>query len=230
MNFFYSAGAMSYGNGWFWHKSFNFPKFPIVTKTITLNRKIGYPFAVVRMGNTIYNHIGLHNFGVYKFLMFAKSELNNSVIISIAGTDDEIEEMIAIISQERSEKIIGIELNFSCPNVKNVQNRAIPRCDFPLTLKLNHKQDPYDYDLSRIKSIRVNTVPCRFGGLSGEKAQAYNWRFIKKFNHDGLNIAGCSFLSKKDIRYLREYCGCTEFGVGSLMLINPKLVETLSLI
>ena len=224
MIFFYSSGSMAYGNGWWWHKYFNFPHFPRVTKTITANNKIGMPFAIFRAGNTIFNKMSLPNKGI----MWWINSTNHSPIttVSIAGTDDEIENMVYQLNI-MSYYIPSIELNFSCPNVKSYENKRIPHSTIPLYLKLNHTQDPYKYDLNMINGIRVNSVPCIFGGMSGRAAQKYNWNFIKKFNYEGLNVAGSSFLSINDILFLKEYCGCSEIGIGSTILLKPSLIESL---
>jgi len=55
----------------------------------------------------------------------------------------------------------------------------------------------------------------------------YNWPKIKIYNYQGLNVAGCSVTSINDIKYLEEYCGCKEIGIGSIILTNPRFVEGL---
>ena len=234
MNYFYSAGVMGYGNGRFWHKKYNFPKFPIVTKTLTIKPKIGCPFAIIKSGNTIWNKVSLHNIGIKKWYSIERFHTND-VIISIAGTDLEIANMVTFINVLQIKGVInfigtlqvkGIELNFSCPNVRSFKNKNIPSSRLPLYLKLNYLQDPYDYDLDKIMGIRLNAVPKFFGGISGKMARQYNWPWIKKFNKEGLNVAGCSCNIVSDIKYMEDI-GCREVGLGSIVLTNPKLVESL---
>lgn len=230
MKFFYSAGAMGYGNGWAWHRFYKFPNLPVVTKSLTITKKVGYPFAIIKIGDSIYNRVKLHNIGLYSWIDWFKRTLdfnNTKITISIAGYDDEIEEMVKTINWLKLENIFGIELNYSCPNVKGFKNKKIPYSTIPLHLKLNCGQNPHDYDLFKIRSIRVNSVPCFFGGKSGKAAQKDNWEFIRRFNKEGLHISGSSFLSHNDIKYLEEYCGCEEIGIGSTILIKPKLIEEL---
>lgn len=222
MDFFYSASVLGYGKGRFWHKFFNFPKLPFVTKSITINPIKGRPWAVIRWGQSVYNNVRLHNVG---FSEWRQHHYCSSAIVSLTGCDYEIEWMV---EQLENLDIAGIELNFSCPNVTSFRNQQIPKSIHPIYLKLSHKHDPDQYDLSRVKGIRLNSVRqnCGWAG-SGEIAQKNNWQFIKRFQKDGLNIAGCSFTTYDDLKYLDEYLGCTEVGIGSAILINPRLIESI---
>lgn len=224
MNYFYSASVMGYGSGRFWHSKFSFPNFTRVTKTITLQSRIGTPFAVIKHDNSVWNRVGLHNIGFYKF--FSKAGLlkdTGNITISLAGFDYEIEHMVGILN-DSAMLFSGVELNFSCPNVKDHKNRSIPISKCPVYIKLNYLQDPYEYSLDNISGIRLNSVPKWCGGVSGKAAQKYNWGFIDKFVKEGLNVAGCSFTSMGDLKRLEDL-GCTEVGIGSAILTNPKLVE-----
>lgn len=224
MKYFYSAGVMGYGNGRFWHKKYNFPNFTSVTKTLTVKSNIGCPFAVIKIGNTTWNKVSLHNIGFWEWF-FKYYFYKENIVVSLAGTDLEIDNMTSYI--EHSDRHVkGVEFNFSCPNVKSFKNRKIPTTNLPLYLKLNHLQDPYSYDLDKIAGIRLNSIPKFFGGISGKMAQQYNWPWIEKFNKEGLNVAGCSCNTMDDIKHM-ENLGCKEIGLGSIVLTNPSLVETL---
>lgn len=222
MDYFYSAGVMGYGDGRFWHKKYNFPNFARVTKTLTIKPKLGCPFAVVKLNNTVWNRVALHNIGIQKWYYTYCFHVKN-IIVSIAGTDLEIAKMVNFINMM---DVKGIELNFSCPNINPFDNRNIPFTNLPLYLKLNCLQDPYNYDLDRVTGIRLNSVPKFFGGISGKMAQKYNWPLIEKFNKEGLNVVGCSCNTMDDIKHM-ENLGCKETGLGSIVLTNPHLVETL---
>jgi dihydroorotate dehydrogenase len=224
MNYFYSAGVMGYGEGRFWHKYYNFPDFPRVTKTLTYVSRIGCPFAVVRLGNTIWNKVSLSNMGLGTWAIFRGSNNRKHTTVSIAGPDIDITCMMSLLNKL---PFSGIELNFSCPNVKSFKNKEIPASNKPLYLKLNHLQDPYDYDLDKITGVRLNSVPKFFGGISGKMAQKYNWPWIKKFNKEGLDVAGCSCNTMDDIKYMEDI-GCKEIGLGSIVLTNPKLIKRLN--
>ena len=226
MKFFYSAGVKGYGlKNRLIHKYYNLPTLPAVTKTITHNKKQGYPFAILKFGETVWNKVSLHNCGFYNWcLKYYKEELFQNIIVSIAGTDTEIAIMVDFLE---GAKIKGIELNFSCPNVKSYNNIEMPKTHHNLYLKLNHTQDPYKYNLDQIKSIRVNSIPTKFGGLSGKSAQKKNWKFIEKFNKEGLNVAGASCLNFNDFKKMEDI-GCKEIGLGTITLINPKVIESIT--
>lgn len=228
MNFFYQAGAMGYhGEGYLWHKlfGFKFPEFPITSKTITLKKKRGIPFAILKFGDTVWNRNGLHNPGFNTWCWDHNRDNDGVDILSLHGTDDEIQYMCDEI--KGYDNLRGIELNYSCPNVSSGKNKRIPNTRFPLYLKLNCKQDPYYYDLNEIRRIHLNSVPKYFGGVSGEAARKENWAFIRKFINEGLNVAGCSFNKKEHISYMKECLGCTYIGIGSVMITNPRLVTQL---
>ncbi len=237
MKFFYSASVMGYGDGRWWHKYYNFPDFPRVTKTLTFKPKTGIPFAVLKFRDTVWNKIGLHNIG---YLNWFYNIYNNwcynfdrrrRITVSLSGTDDEIERMLSVLDLFCDE-FAGIELNFSCSNVKNNKNKQVPytelmkRLKCPLYLKLGCHQDPYAYDLNNVTGIRLNSIPWITGALSGKAARKGNWAFIEQFNKEGLNVAGCSFTDTQHLNQLRDL-GCTEVGIGSVILTNPKLVEQL---
>jgi dihydroorotate dehydrogenase len=224
MEFFYQSGAMGYGGeGYLWHKvrRYNFPDFPVVTKTITLNKKIGLPFAVIKWKDSVWNHVSLHNPG---FPEWSKKYYRHGLILSVYGSDMEIQEMC---DKCTNYNLKGIELNYSCPNVRSKNNRKMPNTKFPLYLKINCRQDPHQYDLDRIERVHINTIPKFFGGVSGEVAKKENWAFIKKFSGEGINIAGCSFNDTMDLKYIKYVLDCKAVGIGSVMLTNPELVERL---
>jgi len=233
MKFFYSASTMGYGHGYRWHNKYNFPNFPRVTRTLTWDKRGGIPFAILKYRNSVWNKVSLPNIGFWNWMLdytfydglTQYNDLSN-ITVSIAGNDLQIKNMIDHI-EESDLGIGGIELNFSCPNVKSFNNREIPKTKYSLYLKLNCNQDPYEYDLDNVSGIRLNSVPGKFlGGWSGKVAQLKNWKFIENFNYQGLNIAGCSFTNLDDIKLLSDM-GCTECGIGSVILTNPIFVELL---
>jgi dihydroorotate dehydrogenase len=224
VKFFYSASVMRYGFGYKWHDKYEFPNFSRVTRTLTWNDKIGVPFAILKNNDSVWNRVGLHNIGIYGWLENYIPGPN--IIVSFAGFDWQIKNMIALFETLEMD-IGGIELNFSCPNVKGFNNKEIPKTKYPLYLKLNHLQDPFKYDLNSIKEIRMNSVPGKyFGGWSGKRAQKENWQSIERHNSYGLQVAGCSVTSYDDIKRLEDK-GCKSIGLGSIVLTDPKFVESL---
>jgi hypothetical protein len=226
MKYFYSAGAVGYGSGWWWHRFFSFPVLPFVTKTLTLYQKKGNKYLIIPdFRGSIYNKVGLDNIGIHSFIGKYKCS-STPRTISIAGPDEYIKRMMDLIDLflPKEDKI---ELNFSCPNVESFKNRWIPKTNRDLYLKLNCTQSPYSYNLSNIKGICFNSVPMKFCAGSGKIAQKKNWKFIKILNRHGLNVAGCSAQNFEDVKILEDM-GCTEIGIGSAMLTNPFFVETLS--
>jgi dihydroorotate dehydrogenase len=234
MKYFYSAGAMGYGKGWWWHRFFNFPKLPFVTKTLTLYQNKGNKYLVIPdFRGSIYNKVGLDNIGMYAFIgdfgmynftgEYRRSKTPRT--ISLAGPDEYILKMITLIDLFLP-KNDNIELNFSCPNVESFENKWVPKTSRDVYLKLNWTQNPYNYDLYRVKGIRLNSIPMKFCGGSGKIAQEKNWAFISKYNKEGLNVAGCSAQNFEDVKILEDM-GCTEIGIGSAILTHPFFVEKL---
>jgi dihydroorotate dehydrogenase len=225
MKYFYSAGAMGYGEKYWWHKFFDFPKLDFVTKTLTLYPKKGNKYLIIpNFRGSIYNKVGLDNIGIYSFIgKYKYSEIPRT--ISIAGPDEYIKKMIDLIDLFFHKKD-SIELNFSCPNVESFENNWIPKTNRDVYLKLNWTQNPYDYDLDSVKGIRLNSIPLKFCAGSGKIVQEKNWEFIRRYNKEGLNVAGCSAQNFDDVKILKNI-GCKEIGIGSAMLTHPRFVEKL---
>jgi len=222
--FFYSASVMGYGFGRKWHKYYNFQGFPRVTKSLTSSKRTGLPFAVIPTKNSVWNRVGLHNMGLEEWITAYRDYDLSGVIVSIHGGITEVVCMATLFLNKL--KIAGIEVNASCPNAKNYTFPVLPITHHPLYLKLSHKQDPYLYDLDKVSGIRMNSVDVGFGAMSGKYAQEKNWAFIKKFNKEGLNVAGCSITSHDDIKRMEDV-GCEEIGLGAVVLTDPKFVEGL---
>jgi len=228
MEYFYSASVMKYGLQYgkeycrWWHRFYNFPKYPFVTKTLTLSANTGTPWKVFKWGNSVYNSVGLDNIGIGAWMVDYAGN-NPDAIVSLFGNDDQIAIMVDMLSHV---KIRGIELNFSCPNIPYQRNRHIPISNHPIYLKLGYNSDPWVYDLDKVKGIRLNSVKSRNGtewAVSGEKAKEKNWWAIETLIRSGINVAGCSFQTIDDLKALKNL-GCEEIGIGSIMLTNPSLI------
>ena len=96
------------------------PVGAVVTKTITLNSKIGNPQPRIYEGPSyLINSIGLENQGVDRFVDFYNDEYGEigfPVIVSISGNS--VDEFVTIARKLNSiDGLLGLELNLSCPNV-----------------------------------------------------------------------------------------------------------------
>jgi dihydroorotate dehydrogenase (NAD+) catalytic subunit len=94
----------------------------IVTKTITLEPKLGnLQPRIAEVSSGMLNTIGLQNIGVKAFIKEPLEKLNNigvPIIVSVAGISiKEYVEVVKILSIQTA--ISAIELNLSCPNLKN---------------------------------------------------------------------------------------------------------------
>lgn len=219
--FYYAAGSMGYGDGWLWHRllGLKFPKFPITTKTITLRKRMGTPFLFMPLGYSFWNRMSLPNMGIENWIKAHRWGSLSDIVVSIAGADDDIEYMAMMLDKLN---LYGLELNYSCPNVHDFQNKRIPASRHRIFIKLNYRQNPLDYDLANVSKISVNSVPYAFGGLSGKMAQGCNWDFIKKYAKD-FPISGCSWRTEEDLRILSEM-GCKSFDIGTVIFSNLQLV------
>ncbi|MEE9315500.1 MAG: tRNA-dihydrouridine synthase, partial [bacterium] len=92
----------------------------IVAKTITLKPRLGNdPPRIVETASGVLNSIGLQNVGIDAFinekLPFFR-EYDVPLIVSIAG--ETTDEYVQLAKTLQGEKITGLELNLSCPNIK----------------------------------------------------------------------------------------------------------------
>lgn len=232
MDFIYAAGAKGfYGEGYFYHRFFDFPDFPFVTKTITFNPKRGCPFCVLMVGKSVINRIKLYNKGFQHWCAnYARKCGSHNTISIYPESENELDLMIYFLKYRVfPTKPVKVEVNLSCPNIGNVKNISItPISDIDIWLKLRYDQNPFDYISSpyHIKGIRLNAVPSIMGGISGERAKEKNWSFIERYSKL-FNVSGCSWNSEDDLKYLKDM-GCKEISIGSVMLTNPHLVEKLN--
>jgi dihydroorotate dehydrogenase (NAD+) catalytic subunit len=141
-----------------------------VTKTITLHKRDGncQP-RIFEVERGLINRIGLQNGGVENFVedkisLFTKR--GTPLIVSIAG--ESIEEFceVALILQKKTSRLIaGLELNVSCPNVRdgtvfgndpqllyNLVRSLKLEIDFPIIVKLT----PNVTDISKIAKAAEN--------------------------------------------------------------------------
>ena len=90
---------------------------------------------------------------------------------------------------------------------------------------INYHDDLDRYYNEGFRQFHVsNTLPTKFGGLSGPELKPYtqrNIQYIRDFYKDTIIIAGGGIRSVKDIKYYKAY-GADHFSVSSLCF-NPIL-------
>lgn len=108
----------------------------ITTKSFSLNKKHGNP--APRLWETaagLLNSIGLQNEGIDFFIdnqLEAVKKLGAEIILSIFGQDLEEFKKVALKLKAIKSELLAIELNFSCPNVKE---GGMAFCVFPGQIK-----------------------------------------------------------------------------------------------
>lgn len=148
-----ASGTFGYGEEY--SKFFDLGKLGgVVTKSITLNPKTGHPpVRTCETASGMLNCIGLENVGVNRFikdkLPFLK-KFNTRIIVNIAGSS--VEEYIEVVEKlNRAQNIDMLEVNISCPNVKeggivfgcdtklayNCVKRVKEKSRFPIMVKLS---------------------------------------------------------------------------------------------
>src|SRR5208283_2320485 len=94
----------------------------IIPKTVTLHPRVGNPPArIFETPSGMINSIGIENPGIDAFITDKLPALKNigvPLIISISGQDEE--EWVGLMGKLNTQTgIAGVELNLSCPNLKN---------------------------------------------------------------------------------------------------------------
>ena len=175
------------------------------------------------------NKIGLRNPGIdYAIRTYKKGE-----IISIAIME---KKDIKLISEKIPDDM-DIELNVSCPNTdKHLINSGLklflnekrkwciiklPPIYFKNELDRFYKEGFRQFHIS-------NTLPVKYGGLSGPSLIPYNVeniKYIRSFYKDSIIIAGGGIRHIKNIN-LYEELGANHFSVSSICF-NPILFANL---
>lgn len=169
------------------------------------------------------NKIGLRNPGIdYAIKTYKQGE-----IISIAIMEEkEIKPIVEKIPED-----MDIELNVSCPNTdKHMINKGLKvflnkkRKWCIIKLPPLHYQEDFDrYYNEGFRQFHIsNTLPTKYGGLSGPMIKPYTERnidYIRKFYPKCVIIAGGGIRSMKDIRDYKFH-GATHFSISSLCF-NP---------
>ena len=146
----------------------------IVAKTITLKPRLGNePPRMVETASGVLNSIGLQNVGIDAFinekLPFFR-EYDVPLIVSIAG--ETTDEYVQLAKTLQGEKITGLELNLSCPNIKydrklmfaqdaQATHQVVSRVRKATSLPLMVKLSPNVTDIASIAKV------CEEAGADG---------------------------------------------------------------
>ncbi len=146
----------------------------IVAKTITLKPRLGNePPRMVETASGVLNSIGLQNVGIDAFinekLPFFR-EYDVPLIVSIAG--ETTDEYVQLAKTLQGEKITGLELNLSCPNIKydrklmfaqnpQATHQVVSRVKKATSLPLMVKLSPNVMDIASIAKV------CEEAGADG---------------------------------------------------------------
>jgi dihydroorotate dehydrogenase (NAD+) catalytic subunit len=91
----------------------------LVTKSLSKEPWDGYPNpTIIGLGNGYLNAVGLSNPGAPYFAKMLSSNQNIPIIVSLVGSIPE--DFTFMIKQFENVKILGYELNLSCPHVEKV--------------------------------------------------------------------------------------------------------------
>lgn len=119
----------------------------IATKGITIEKRLGNDGErIFEVQNGLINRIGLENVGISAFIrdkLPILRQKNIDFLLNIAGSTIEDYEKLAIIAQENSIK--AIEVNVSCPNVKQgcLEFGLNPNSLFELVRKIRKNYDGF---------------------------------------------------------------------------------------
>lgn len=260
--FMVASGALAFdGRGWPWEWPLRWtgllrPElFTVVTKTLTRHPRRGnlrwsHPWSVVKKINPpgILNAVGLTNKGIDWWLREIAPRIpeNYKIIVSIEA--DEEKEMLEMIRMLEGQRIVGIELNLSCPNTASSDGKTTEKIlslclaaekttSFPLIAKLSFAHDYLTIakNLKMTQAIAINSIPWsalfpnrtspleRFGGggISGKLIQPYSWKMLREIaSSSKIPVIGPSVWDYEDIQKIFDL-GARAVSFGSVFLCHP---------
>lgn len=274
--FMTASGALAFdGRGWPWEWPLRWiglidpTCFTLVTKTLTRRPRRGnlrwtHPWSVVKgispspasltpdkVGEGIVNAIGLTNRGIEWWIKKVAPRIppHYKTVVSIEAEEEkETVEMIQMLSAQK--KIVGIELNLSCPNTPTADQRSIEKIlsicrkaseysPFPLIAKLSYTH-PYSFiakslEGSNVQAISINSIPwqalfpdrpsplARFGGggVSGKIIQPTTWKMVEEIAKTSkIPVIGPSVWDYEDIQKIFDR-GAKAVSFGSIFVSYP---------
>jgi len=264
--FIAASGALAYdGRGWPWEWPLRWAGlidpglFTVVTKTLTRHPRRGNlrwynPLRCIRpLPAGAVNAVGLTNPGIEWWCREVAPTIAKKryrLIVSLEAEEEKgLSEMIGMVEKVRSDNLVAIELNASCPNTfkegERSTSRTIALCHaakkmtaLPLLLKIGVTHDPLT--LARelpqiIEAFQINSVPwsiafpqkvsplSRFGGggVSGRIAQKWTWKVAGELAAAGpIPVVGPSPWDYEDIGELFRL-GAKAISFGSVFLWHP---------
>jgi hypothetical protein len=255
LEFVVASGALGWdGRGWWWerplyHLGLLLPDlFTVTTKTITDYPRKGTRYKCLPLYGGVWNNIGLANPGFDWWVDKVAPRLDPKIPLLVSlypSSLDFIKEACLTLSEYES--IRGVELNFSCPNVKpfhlnTIQGflRNFKYLRLPVVLKLNAEQvliygsKEFGQFIDSIKetvaAISLNSVPvsllkgCFFktGAISGRRIADINWLVADKIREFGFdNVIYPSVWSYKDVVNVIDVCKAKAVSFGSVHLLHP---------
>lgn len=259
-----ASGALGFdGKGWFWEQPSRWlgkidpSLFTIVTKTLTRwpikgNLSMWHPWTCVKLlKGGVVNAVGLTNPGFdYWFEHIApKIDFTKSKIV-VSIMSDSIEDLVYMVGKLNELAIVGIEINWSCPNVKghNPKNSHLviagtlsvaEASKHPVLIKVGvtHDVETIIYAVREVaEAVNINSIPwpvvypgvtsplAQFGsggGVSGQVAQELNWELVDRIVKINLvPVIGPSIWTQLDLHFLRNR-RVDAFAFGSLFLRHP---------
>jgi len=252
-----ASGTLAYTDAY--SPYINFSKLgAIVTKAVTFDPRAGNPPPrLMETEKGIINHVGLQNKGVKYFLEKELTLLTSHavpIIVNIAGSTEEEYLNIVKLLSPYSQQISGIEVNVSCPNVKegclafgespSIINKLVSSLrkatEIPLIIKLtpNAKdivgvaQSAVDAGadaLTLINTVKVEENGFK-GGLSGPAIRPLALRLIEKVKKViSIPVIGVGGICCKDDVVSFLSAGATCVQIGTAAMIRPWLLEKLGL-
>ena len=211
----------------------NLPNTKSIKGSFTLESRKGLILQIIKTLHYSFqkkgwiNKIGLRNKGIDWAIKKYKYD-NNSIISIAIMNHNEID-----ILNQKIPKNMNLELNISCPNVKNnlihddlykFLNSERKWCSIKLSPLTDISLIDKYYKQGFKKFHCCNTLPTKYGGLSGISIQQYSFKLIEEIKtkySDVEIIGGGGITTIDDIDKYNKY-GATHYSISSLMF-NPIL-------
>jgi len=254
LDFLAASGALGFtGFGYLWEQPFTWlgylrpEEFTVITKTLTFKKRRGKfnwlcpwrTFRPLAGGAGFINNMGLPNPGCKNWIKdYYPQTRKNKVIVSI--TPFNVNEAVRMIEILNPLKIIGIEINLHCPNVKPVDEvdivyAVIEKSHHPIILKLGYGSRSIDlckhFDGSVAAFDLINSVPSYYiaspvieGSFSGNiiaHFSRYMLTEVKKRCQTPI-ISGGGIDSIEEV-YTRFAMGAKAVSIGTMFLKKPWL-------